>query len=305
MDLPPGLSCQPATFADASAVLEVVNAAERVDIGETLLRLAEIEAEWASPSLDLTDDVILVHEGDRLVAYAQVSGSRAVVHVHPDGQGRGIGRSLVEWTEQRAFDRAAPGAEVRIGQTVPDGLDGIEELFAGRGYERLWDSWILRLPATVDLVAVPSPEGITIRPFLAEEEEVVYTVIDDAFNEWENRESTPFEEWRTMTTARSDFDPSLLVVATAGDEIVGAALGVRYPGEGWVDQIAVERNHRNRGIAKALLTQLSQGFRDQGETRLGLSTDSRTGALGLYIAIGMVVEHTFVRWSRLLRPADH
>jgi mycothiol synthase len=303
MDLPIGLSCRPATFADAAAVLEVVNAAQAVDIGETLLELSDIEADWASPSLDPTEDVILVHQGDRLVAYAQVSGSRADADVHPDVRGRGVGRCLVEWTERRAFDRAAPRAEVRIGQTVRDGLEGTEDLFVARGYERLWDSWILRLPPNADLGSPSVPDGTTIRPFLPEEEAAVYTLIDDAFNEWEGRESTPIDEWRSMTIARSDFDPSLLLVTTIGEKIVGAALGIHYPGEGWVDQIAVDRRFRDRGIAKALLTELLGRFREQGETRLGLNTDSRTGALGLYLAIGMVVEHTFVRWSRLLRPA--
>lgn len=52
---------------------------------------------------------------------------------------------------------------------------------------------------------------------------------------------------------RPDFDPSLLFVATADDRPVGAAFGISYSTEGWVEQVAVAPSHRNQGIARALL----------------------------------------------------
>jgi hypothetical protein len=49
-----------------------------------------------------------------------------------------------------------------------------------------------------------------------------------------------------------------------------------------------------------MLAQLFEEFRSRGLTRLGLNTDARTGALGLYLELGMVVARTFTRWSRPL-----
>lgn len=241
-------------------------------------------------------------EGDELVAWAQVSEERADADVHPRARRRGIGSALVVWTEQRALQRAPEGSAVRIGQTVTEDLDGLQELFVARGYERLWDSWVLRLPVDIELEARPLPDGVAIRPFRPVEEHAIYTIVDDAFNEWEGRESRPFEDWQANTTARSDFDPQLLLVATVDDVLAGVVVGIHYPGEGWVDQVAVKKEFRNRGIARALLVAIFDEFRTRGESLLGLNTDSRTGALDLYFGIGMVVQHTFTRWSRTVRP---
>lgn len=303
MTFPPGLTLRNAAFDDAAAVIEVVNAAEVVDVGEEVLELSDIEADWASATLSLDQDVLLVEDGDRLAAWAQVEHERADANVHPDYRSRGIGLALIEWTEQRALERATPGSEVRLGQTVPENMVGISELFAARGYLRLWDSWVLRLPPEAELATPSLPSGVTIRPFRPGEEVAVYKVIDDAFSEWEGRESRPFEEWQARTLERPDFDPALLLVATADDEPIGACHGIPYTTEGWLNQIAVEPSHRGQGIATALLATLFAEFRARGQHRLGLNTDSRTGALGLYLGLGMRVEQTFTRWSRVLRHA--
>jgi hypothetical protein len=49
-----------------------------------------------------------------------------------------------------------------------------------------------------------------------------------------------------------------------------------------------------------MLAKLFSEFHARGETNLGLNTDSRTGALDLYLDLGMVVTQTFTRWSRRL-----
>lgn len=298
-----GLTHRSATMDDIDLVTGLVNEAEIVDLGEASMSRADVEADWSSPHIDITKDVVLVFDGGELVACGEVALERADADVHPTARGRGIGRILVEWTEQRALARAVEGAAVRIGQTVPEGLDGVEQLFIARGYERLWDSWVLRMPPGADLSVPSLPDGITIRPYRPDEEREIHVVIDDAFSEWEERDSQSFEDWRLLVTARPDFDPTLLFVAEAGGAVVGAAAATDYEFEGWLQQMAVRPDFRGRGIAGALLRVAFGELRSRGRERLGLNTDSRTGALGLYTGIGMTVEHTYVRWSRLLRPA--
>ena len=299
MQLPPDHTARAATADDAVAVIALVNAAETVDLGEPMLELSDIETDWAS--LDLANDVVVVHDDDGLAGYAQVFEDRADADVHPRARGRGIGLALVEWTERRALAGAGPGNEARIGQTLPEGLAGLRELFVDRGYERGWDSWVLRLPPGTELRPRPAPADLTIRPYRPDEEADVHRIIDDAFSEWEGREPRSFEDWQSRTTGRPDFDPSLLVVAEQAGGLVGAAVAIHYPGDGWVDQVAVNRAARNQGIATALLATLFEEFRSRGEQRLGLNTDSRTGALDLYLGLGMEIEHTFTRWSKNLR----
>lgn len=295
----PGFVTRAATPDDAGAVTELINAAEVVDIGEAMLGQSDVDADWASPSLDLALDTLLVFEGGRMVAAAQVSAERADIDVHPEHRGRGIGTALINWSEERARTQAKPGVVPRVGQTVPTEAADIVDLLNERGYDRLWESWVLRFPVDAELPPA-EVEGVEIRPYRTEEEHAAFTIIDTAFSEWDGRQPQPFAEWQSMVTKRPDFDPSLLLVAVVDDELVGAAYGINYPDEGWIDKIAVDRDHRGRGIASAMLATLFTEFRSQGVSLLGLNTDSRTGALDLYLRLGMKVEHSYTRWSRAL-----
>ena len=68
-------------------------------------------------------------------------------------------------------------------------------------------------------------------------------------------------------------------------------------GVGYVYQLAVERSHRGRGLAQALLADAFRRAAEHGASHSELSTDSRTGALDLYLKVGMVVTQT---WTHLV-----
>jgi ribosomal protein S18 acetylase RimI-like enzyme len=63
-----------------------------------------------------------------------------------------------------------------------------------------------------------------------------------------------------------------------------------------VDQVAVRRDQRGLGLARALLVDAFERARARGATVSELSTDSRTGALGLYEHVGMSVTQTWRHW---------
>lgn len=301
MRLPAECTFRPPTMADVDRVAELVRRAEVDAFGEPMLDASDIESDWKAPDFDLLTDAILVESPDgRLVACAELNDAKAMIDVDPDWCGLGIGSSLVTWSEHRFLEIAPQEKDARIGQTIHRSDTRASNLIAAYGYEEEFESWVLSLPdhASRSTQAVP---GIEIRPYLPSEEQSVYTVIDDAFSEWEGRDSKPFESWRARVTLRPDFDPALLFVAIDNAHVVGACVALQYPGEGWVDQLAVQESHRGRGIAKALLVTAFSELRRRGETKLGLNTDSRTGALGLYTGIGMELDHTFVRWSKTLR----
>ena len=64
-----------------------------------------------------------------------------------------------------------------------------------------------------------------------------------------------------------------------------------------MEQLAVERSHRGKGLAQALLSDAFGRAREHGATRSELSTDSRTGALDLYLKLGMEVTQV---WTHLV-----
>ena len=75
---------------------------------------------------------------------------------------------------------------------------------------------------------------------------------------------------------------------------------------GYVDRLAVRRDQRHRGLAQALLVDSFAQARAHGTTTSELSTDSRTGALGLYEKVGMVTDQIWVnRGIELVRTEEN
>ncbi|MDQ3627268.1 MAG: GNAT family N-acetyltransferase [Actinomycetota bacterium] len=301
--LPFGLQARALGIPDASAVYEVVRAAEEHDLGEALIEVEDIVGDWQRPSFDLSLDSLGIFDRQRLVGFAEVShGSRAEADVHPDHRGRGIGTVLIQWCEQRAREVGAH----RIGQTVPARNGGAQSLLRARGYEQLWTSWVLRLRPEDEINgAARPPAGVTVRPYRPGEEPRVHRIIEDAFNEWPNRDPTSFGDWASTVLGRPGFAPWHLLVAEEDGDILGACfLGVSGDNV-WVNQLAVRRDQRHRGLARALLVEAFRSGRAHGARTAELSTDSRTGALGLYEHVGMRVTETFVHLAlELASPGE-
>jgi GNAT superfamily N-acetyltransferase len=304
LGLPTHLIARPGTFDDIPLIAALTSESETLDAGEPLVTLEDIHSDWHRPGFSPAVDSLLVFDSDRMAACAEVPGWRASASVHPDYRGLGIGTALLKWTERRGLARTPSNLEARVGQTIPESHRAAADLFLRHGYELRHTSWVLRLPEDRSIERLPLPGNIEIRPFRpAQETEAVFRVIEDAFNEWPDRQPTSFETWRAEVLERRDFEPSLLLVAAAQGEIVGAAFGIPYPNEGWVEHLAVRADYRGRGIAKALLRAAFDEFRSRGLPAVGLSTDTRTGALDLYLQIGMAVRATWVHYSKLLRLA--
>ena len=144
------------------------------------------------------------------------------------------------------------------------------------------------------------PAGISIRPYERSDARLVHEVIDDAFSEWPGRDPEPYEIWAPQAIAHPAFEPALSPLAFDGEELVGVVLSTDFPEEGWIDQLATKATHRRRGIAQALLRTALGGFYERGRPMAGVSTDSRTGALGLYEKVGMRVVRQYTRYTKHL-----
>lgn len=298
--LPAGLDSRPLRRDDVPAVLDVVAAHEAHVLGEALIDREDLEADWERPSFDGARDSAGVWAGDQLVACAEVyRARRAEVAVHPAHKGRGIGSALADWTATLAREQGG----ALVGQTVPDADEAARALFVGRGYRALWHSWVLAHPADRPVRPVPVPAGYRLRAFEpGRDEHAAYRVIEDAFSEWPDRDPVDEADWAAGVLRRPGFAPWQLLLAVTDEvpdeAVVGAAHLVLSDDTGWVQQLAVARPHRGRGLAQALLAAAFTAARERGAARAELSTDSRTGALDLYLHLGMEVTSAYTHWAR-------
>lgn len=308
MTLPDGLVSRPLRRSDAQAMFELFAASELADTGEVAIELEDIEGDWQRPSFDPEQESIGVFDHTRMVAAAEVYKTRrAEATVHPDHRGRGIGTWLAHWVE----DCSRRGGGNLVGQTVPVGSSA-ERLYRSLGYREGWRAWVLVVPEGAHIRPQPLPHGYSLRDLVLGEEEQVadddaqvtgedaqaaYRLVEDAFNEWPDRQPSSFDDWAANTIRRPRFEPWQIrfVVDDAGTP-VGMAFTLVADGCGYVAQLAVRADRRGQGLARALLVDAFEGARDHGASRCELSTDSRTGALPLYEHVGMQVTKSYQHW---------
>jgi len=296
IDLPDGLVARPTTRDDVNAIYRLVAACEQVNDGKVEIDRADVEAGFERFGFDPATDSVLVFEGSAPVAYAELYLGRGEGGVAPSHRGRGIGTALLAWIEECA--RVA--GEREVGQTTTDGDARARELYLANGYEPSWVAWIIRTELSASPEPPDVPVGISIRPFELTDARPVQEMIDAAFSEWEGRDPSPYEVWATHILEHPAFAPELSPLAFDGDELVGAVLSFDVPPEGWIEQVATRASHRGRGIAQALLRTAFVGFAGRGYRIAGVSTESRTGALGLYEKVGMRVVRQYTRYRKEL-----
>ena len=295
--LPSPLTNRPLSATDASAVHRVMVAQELADLGRVDVEEADIVADWQRPGFEVTQQVVGVHDGARLVGYGEVGAAgRAHAAVDPAYRGRGVGTWLARWIRATARDRGEP----EVGMPVPQGSPG-DLLLTSLGYRVRWTSWVLELPAGRRVLDRPLPPGFTVRTARATQHAAAHAVLEDAFLEWSRRPRETSADFEAAVLRRPGFEPwNVRVALGTADQVVGVALvhlacaePDRAPAA-WVPRLAIRADHRGRGLGQVLLADAFARAVEHGAEVCTLSTDSRTGALGLYEKVGMDVVGTYV-----------
>jgi ribosomal protein S18 acetylase RimI-like enzyme len=134
----------------------------------------------------------------------------------------------------------------------------------------------------------------------------------DAFRDHWVYVERPFSEELEECDARIEtsprYDLELWLLATEGEEIVGAAISEGAiegdPQMGYVSDLGVCRPWRGRGIGTALLLSLLGELRNRGfeQAALDVDADSLTGATRLYERIGLRPVRQSIAMEKELRP---
>ena len=299
--LPDGYSVRPAVRDDLDEIVAVIRAAETAVCGETSVSPGEISHDWLDPRFDMTRDTWVVADAaGRLVAYALATGVNPAVPIDlyfvilPDLTDVGLDAHLLG----RLLARAREHADGRGLATDEAGI----ALWCLRDderkhalYERLGavrTRVFLRLTIDAEHLppAPPWPAGVVVAPFRCGDDDAdVHAALEDAFSEHFLPTKSPLDVWQAETLGDDDFDPTLFLVARDGDEIAGVVLCFAASDVGMVEQLAVRKPWRGRGLGKALLLHALHLLAARGldHLQLGVDAQNTTGATELYESIGM------------------
>jgi mycothiol synthase len=298
---PPGIHTRPPERGDAEAVAAVIHAAETAACGHSLVSSGDLLFDWADPRFSLARDAwVAVDTREQVVAYACSFGTDPAnaidltCVVHPDADGGGLDAHLMGLVLHRAAGQADEAGvdrhDVTLAVACVRGDARRRHLFERLGF--VHTRVFLRMAiAAEDLPeAPPWPDGITVTAFRpGADDHALHEVIQEAFLDHYHAAPVPFDVWSAQVFGDEDFDPELVLVARDGGEAVGAVVALPIPAAGYVDQLAVRRPWRGRGLGTALLVHALHLLAARGYEHLYLGVDSQsmTGADRLYRRIGM------------------
>ena len=280
-----------------------------------------LRSDWTVPGIDIEGNHLLAFAGDGRLAGLLSLHARppytdlvAVVPIHPDFEGRGLGRMLLRLSEERAtslVSRApADAGPSFLRQWTGKNSDSAIELLSSSGYTpaRALFKMSMDLPEHDALPEPAPPDGISIRPIIAGKEERAYHAAEEeAFSDHWGFAPIAFEQFKHFVLDSPKWDPSLAFFALDGDEVAGILLLEAATswdaGLGWVSDLAVRAPWRRRGIGLALLQYGMEVLRNRGLERMGLEVDSEndSGALRLYERAGMRETGRAVPYEKRLR----
>ena len=320
----PGLAFRrPRLPEDYGPAGEVFNAMARADGMEFRISREEV-AHWYEHATgwDPLLDEVVVDLQDRVVGFADVqyqsdSDSTPVYRLscvlHPDVRRRGIGTALLAYSEARARERAAreigPNRTVLLHSWATDAQLGNIALLERAGYVVARYFFDMLRPTLDDIPHMALPVGLDVRPVRPADHRAIFDADAEAFRDhWGGIDDSDAAFGRHFSGP--NFRPELWRVAWDGDDVAGVVMSEvmqTYNAEHdtkrvEISGVSVRRPWRGRGLARALVADALRGARDTGMTSatLGVDAANPTGALGVYEAVGFVVDQRSLAYRRPL-----
>jgi mycothiol synthase len=314
---------------DLPALVTLINEADAFDKLERSTTLEELEHEMSFPTDSPETDCFLAWAGETLVGYTNMYVPKGDPKrdketamwcwgvVHPEWRRRGLGRSLIEAAYRRGEEYLdeIEVLTVHFHCNTRDVEEDRKALFEALGMKPVRYSVNLLRPVNGNLPPVLVPDGYRLRAFNPQQDaEAAWRVDNAAFRDhWGHTESelTDFLHWQELPHMRPEL--WLLAEEQATGEIVGLGLNIIDPDwikqtgrrEGYVNTLAVLREHRKQGLGTALISKSLHVLHDAGMQAVHLHADSEnlTGAMRLYERVGFRVRKRYIAYRKTMRDA--
>ena len=292
-------------------MLAIINGSKDADQSERSDTLEDLKRNYEHlTNCDPYKDMLFAEINGQPIAYSRVFWERleegiriytAFGFMLPEWRRKRIGTAMMLSNQARLREIAAdhPEDEPRYFQTwATETEKNAHELAISQGYKPIRYGFEMRRDLSEPLLNAPMPDGLEVRPV---EENHIRTIFDASLaafrDHWGYREETweEFQGWIKDPT----FKPEIWKIAWDGDQVAGIVMNYVNENEneeyqrkrGYTENISVGRPWRKRGLAKSLIAQSMQMFKEMGfsETALGVDAENTSGALNLYKGLGYQV----------------
>jgi GNAT superfamily N-acetyltransferase len=309
--------------SDLPFMLAVINgckAEDKIERSETLENITNNynHLEHCDP----TQDMLIAEIEGRMIAYTRVTWNtqedgltfyQTFGFLLPAWRRQGIGSTMLTWTEERLRQLACSHEKTgpRFFQAgAADTEKGTTAMLEKAGYQPVRYEFNMSRPINDPLPEAPMPPGLEVRPVKPEHIRPIWDAMQEAFKDhWGFVEEG--EEIYQAWQGQSSFQPALFKVAWDGDQVAGMVLNFVDESEnaeykrlrGYTEGISVRRPWRKKGLARSLIVQSIQMFKDMGmtETALGVDSQNLSGALRLYQGVGY---HQTKQFTIYRKPLD-
>lgn len=305
MPLPHGYILRHPQSDEAASIQAVLDACETADTGEPRRHETDVANEWRSPRCHPEADWWVAVAADGAIGAVgfvwpeTVTDLTADHYVHPEHRGRGLGDTMLDVIQARAAElhRRVDGAPPERLIVWSEDSDVTRRASLNRrGFVAVRQYYEMAINLGPRLPTAVWPAGIAVTALRSgRDAQTVYRADQEAFVEHHLYEPVDYDEWRLYQLEAASANPALWRLAWDGDELAGFAVSFETDRGAVIDDLAVRKQWRGRGIAHALLLASFAALRDRGQkvARLYVDAQNVTNAVRVYEAAGMHVARRF------------
>jgi mycothiol synthase len=302
------ITIRPYHPSDFQAVLSLINTAAEADRTQrTTDQALRTALTPISPHDSFAETALITAPEGTLAGFAwwQQVGPRLLRlegWVHPHHRRKGIGTALLDAAE--AYARKMSGG-VSLAARAYEDIPGVAVLFQRKKYSITRRFYMMSTRLEGKSYKIDLPQGVRLRSFNREDLEMLVEADNELFGEHWGSQARGVESWKHDMIDMRPHDPSLWIVAWAGENIVGECLcHVSRQGgakDAWVSTVGIRREWRGRGLGRAVLAFGLEKLQASGFETASLHVDSENiSAVNLYRSLEMDVVRTRLHFARTL-----
>jgi mycothiol synthase len=295
---------RPATTDDHAEIVRIGQVEDIHYRGLTDFTLEMLEAQLLEEStFDAQRDLVVAERDGGLIGAVIITPRPVIILVDPAHESSQLRTELLRWSEARQREMGRDTYRIGTYASMTPAAESIQT--AGYTLERIYSQMVRTFAVTGPPEPADLAKGYRIRGAdPVADAATLHGLHERAFGERIDHTPQKLDDYVRAHLTFSQFDPAwTLVVETTDGDPAGSVVGWRPPDHphGYIATLAVDPDHRRRGLGRALLLTAFAAIYDAGlpAAELHVASDNPR-ALDLYSGVGMTAAE---RIDDYIRPA--